>query len=131
MHHQLSMFMFHATTFFLYRFCATLAIMQLHAWRPWYFSFAKLQQHDIVAGGLAVLAIGGCTGKVRDIAAAAFVFGHSVRHWIVNISTIPVCMIKEGQLALPAIQRPSQGPFSSLVHQARVSLQPAVVCAAA
>ena len=80
----------------------------------------------------AVLVIGGGE-KIRDLAPAAFLLGHSIRHWLLKLSTMPVYMTREGHLTVPVSQRIPEGPVADFVQsmQPRLSMQPRGVSAAA
>ena len=62
------------------------------------------------------MVIGGSSNKVRDAAPASFFCGHSIAHFIMKASVVPVYLAREGRLAVPAHQRMTQGPISGWLH---------------
>ena len=79
-------------------------------------------------GCCAVIVAGGSSHRVRDAAPAAFLVGHSIPHWLLQASVLPVYLLQEGRLSVPPHQRVPQGSVSSWLHS---SSSPALVSASA
>lgn len=69
------------------------------------------------------MVVGGSSHKLRNLALASLLLGHSVGFGVLQASTVPVYLVDQGRLALPPNYSNPQGPLCSWLHEASSPLQ--------